>query len=448
MAKHDRVPPNDIGTEQAVLGAMLLDQDAAAQVFEILDETCFFKDAHRVIFLAALKLYQRNDPIDIVTMTEVLNAEDKIDAAGGAEYLADLVGMVASPANAEHHAWIVRRKSILRKLIHSSTRTIERCYEEPDDLSDLLEEAEREIFHLMQYRRTSEARPIGPILLDTFERLGELKANPGGVIGVPSGFTDLDRITSGWQAGDMIVLAGRPSMGKTAFSLILARNAAVKGGAPVGFFSLEMSWCQLGQRFLSAESGIDSDRLRSGFMQPDEWELRHSKITQHLDTWIFIDDTPGLSVTELRSRARRLCAQNSVGLIVIDYIGLMEYRGRYDTQQQKIAEISRHIKALAKDLNIPIIVLSQLSRAVETRQGDKRPILSDLRDSGALEQDADVVLFIYRPGVYDGHTDPSETEIIIAKQRNGPTGVVKLYFDLKNGRFVGLAKEQPEEAAF
>ena len=293
-----------------------------------------------------------------------------------------------------------------------------------------------EIFHLMQSRRTAKMRHVGPIMVEAFDELGELKKNPGGVTGLQSGFTKLDQMASGWQPGDMIVLAGRPSMGKTAFALCLARNAAVKSGVPVGFFSLEMTAKQLAYRLLSTETGIDSYRLRNAMMKEDEWELSQKKVVFIADTPLYIDDTPALSVSELRSEARRIVNQENVGLIIIDYIGLMELRESYDSQQHKIAEISRQLKSLAKELNVPIIVLSQLSRAVENRPKDNKPRLSDLRDSGAIEQDADVVLFLYRRGVYDEKTDQSEVELIVAKQRNGKTGSVDLRFEMERGRFL------------
>ncbi|RJP80163.1 MAG: replicative DNA helicase [Candidatus Zixiibacteriota bacterium] len=438
----DRLPPNAIEVEMAVLGAMMLDQEAAARVFEILDETCFFKDAHRKVFLAAQRLYQRNDPIDLVTVTEALNATRELEASGDAAYLAELVGMVASPANAEHHARIVLRKSLLRKLIHSCTRAIETCYQEPDDVDDLLDGVENEIFHLMQFRKTGGFRPIGPLLVNTFEKLENVRADKDGVIGVHSGFSNLDKLTSGFQAGDMIVLAGRPSMGKTAFSLNLARNAAVEHRVPVGYFSLEMAAHQLALRMLCAEAGVDSALLRTGKLDNRKFQKLPLVIGKLAEAPLYIDDTPALSVMELRARARRLKSEFNIGLVIIDYLGLMESSNKkVENQQQKVAEISRSLKALAKDLEVPVIVLSQLSRAVEMRPGDKRPILSDLRDSGAIEQDADVVMFLYREGVYKEDADKSYTEVIIAKQRNGPLGVAKVKFDLQTGRFLELAPE-------
>ncbi len=438
----ERVPPNAIEVEMAVLGAMMLDQEAAARVYEVLDETCFFKDAHKTIFLATQKLYQRNDPIDVVTVTEALNAENKLDEVGGAAYLAELVGMVASPANVEHHARIVLRKSLLRKMIHSCTRAIDQCYREPDDVTELLDATENEIFQLMKFRRTGGFRPLRSLVLQTHDRLDEMRGGPRGVTGVSSGFEELDKLTSGWQAGDMVVLAGRPSMGKTAFSLQLARNAAVNQKVPVGFFSLEMANHQLALRLMCAEAQVDSARVRSGTLEDKKWADLTTKIGKLYDAPFFIDDTPALSPMEIRSRARQLKSTHNIGLIIIDYIGLMELpHKKIESQQQKIAEISRSLKALAKDLDIPVIVLSQLSRAVETRHGDKRPILSDLRDSGAIEQDADVVIFLYRPGLYaekrdENKIDAQSTEIIVAKQRNGPLGTINLKFETNTGRFL------------
>lgn len=455
-ASLDRVPPNAIEVEMAVLGAMMLDQAAASQVYEILDETCFFKDAHKKIFLATQKLYQRNDPIDLVTVTETLNASKELDEVGGAAYLADLVGLVASPANAEHHSRIVLRKSLLRKLIHACTRAIDHSFQEPDDVDELLDEVENEIFHLMQFRKAGGFRPIGPLLVQAFERLENVGLGQKGITGVPSGYPDLDKLTSGFQAGDMVVLAGRPSMGKTGFSLNIARNAAVDFRIPVGFFSLEMASHQLALRLLCAEAEVDSARVRSCTLEASKWPRLSKVVGKLAEAPIYIDDTPALSVMELRARARRLRAEHNIGLVVVDYIGLMEFpQKKVESQQQKIAEISRNLKALAKDLEVPILVLSQLSRAVETRGGDKRPILSDLRDSGAIEQDADVVIFLYRAGAYEPYNADSDdgadkdlkelTEVIVAKQRNGPLGNARLRFDLQTGRFWSLAPEYLQE---
>ncbi len=438
----ERIPPNAIDVEMAVLGSMMLDQEAAARVYEVLDETCFFKDAHRTIFEATQKLYQRNDPIDLVTVTETLNAEDKLEEIGGPAYLAELIGIVASPANVEHHARIVLRKSLLRKTIHTCVRSIDKCYAEPDDVDELLDQTENEIFNLMQFRKTGGFRKLGPLMIDVQGRLENIRGDSDGVTGVASGFKVLDDLTSGWQQGDMIVLAGRPSMGKTAFSLNLARNAAIDHNMPIGFFSLEMADHQLALRMICAEVGVDSSKARSGRLPTEDY----NKLTTNnllFNAPFYIDDTPALSPMEIRARARRLKSEYDIGLVIIDYIGLMDLPGRrVESQQHKIAEISRSLKALAKDIEVPVIVLSQLSRAVETRPGDKRPILSDLRDSGAIEQDADVVLFIYRPGLYDkrknedNKADMSYTEIIVAKQRNGPLGTAKLSFNLQTGKFL------------
>jgi replicative DNA helicase len=438
----ERIPPSALDVEMAVLGAMMLDQEAASRVYEILDDSCFYKDAHKTIFQATLKLYQRNDPIDLVTVTEVLNADNKLDEVGGGAYLAELTGMVASPANAEHHARIVLRKSLLRKMIHTCTRTIDKCYSEPDEVNELLDSAENEIFQLMQFGKAGGFRKLGPLMVSVQGQLENLRSFEGGVTGVPSGFKDLDEKTSGWQPGDMIILAGRPSMGKTALALNFARNAAVEFKIPVGFFSLEMADHQLALRLMCSEVGVDSKLARTGKLGKEYNKLLKNNVL--FDAPFFIDDTPALSPMEIRARARRLKSEHDIGLILVDYIGLMEMPGRrIESQQQKIADISRSLKALAKDLKVPIIILSQLSRAVETRPGDKRPILSDLRDSGAIEQDADVVLFIYRPGLYAEKSDSSDTgesytEVIVAKQRNGPLGTAKLHFNLQSGRFESL----------
>ncbi len=436
---YDRIPPNAIDVEMLVLGAMMLDQTAVAKAFEILDETCFFKDAHRKIFLVMHKLYKRNDPVDIVTLTDALNASKQLEEVGGAAYLAELVGQVASPANVEHHARIVLRKSLQRKLIHSCTRAIEQCFQEIDDVDGLLDQVENEIFHLMQFRKTRSFRPIGPLLINTFEELEIARGDQEGIFGVRTGYTSLDQLTSGFQKGEMIVLAGRPSMGKTAFSLNIARNAAVTYRVPVGYFSLEMAAPQLALRMLCTEAGVNSKLVRTGKLPEKKFQKLPLVIGKLAEAPLYIDDTPALSVMELRARARHMRTEFDIGLIIIDYLGLMESSERkFESQQQKIADISRNLKALAKDLQVPILVLSQLSRAVEVRPGDKRPILSDLRDSGAIEQDADVVLFIFRGGVYRDDVDKHLTEINIAKQRNGPLGTVKFHFDLETGKFTEM----------
>jgi replicative DNA helicase len=314
----------------------------------------------------------------------------------------------------------------------------------------LLDQTENEIFHLMKFRKTGGFQPLTTLVSQTFSRLENVRSGPEGVTGVPSGFRDLDKLTSGWQAGDMIVLAGRPSMGKTALGLNVARNAAIDHKVPVGFFSLEMANHQLALRMMCAEARVDSAKVRSGVLEEKHWQRLSTEIGKLYDAPFFIDDTPALSPMELRARARQLKSAHDIGLIIIDYIGLMEFPHRkIESQQQKIAEISRSLKALSKDLEVPVIILSQLSRAVETRPGPKRPILSDLRDSGAIEQDADVVIFLYRPGLYEeksrdgAEVDQTHTEVIVAKQRNGPLGTAELRFNLQTGRFQSLDQIHP-----
>lgn len=428
----ERVPPQAVEVEAAVLGAMLLDQEGISVVQEIIDDTAFYRDAHRKIYNAIVALYERNEPTDLLTLTTELNKRQQLADVGGAFYLAGLVDNVSTAANIEYHAKIVFEKSMSRKLINASTQIAQRAYEATENAEDLLDEAEQMIFALSERKLSRGFTHLNPILHDTFENIERLHAHSSSVTGVATGFTKLDEMTAGFQPGDLIIIAARPSMGKTALCLNIARNASIDGKIGVGIFSLEMASHQLAQRMLCSEARVDSHLMRTGRLPGDAWSNLSIAVGSLAQAPIFIDETPAISVTEVRSRARRLISEHdNLGMLIIDYLQLMRGPREAESRQQEISAISRNLKALAKELNIPIVALSQLSRAVESRgDGQKRPQLSDLRESGAIEQDADVVLFIYRPSRY-GQVEEHEknrAEIIIGKQRNGPTGTVELVF--------------------
>ncbi len=448
LEKGARVPPQALEVEKSVLGAMLLDRQAVGTAIETIDETVFYREAHKKIFLAMQALFDKNEPIDVITLTEELKRRNELEDIGGSYYLAELAAMVPSAANIEYHLKIIRDKALLRQLIMVCSAVIHTAYEEGEDAEKILDAAESEVLSISQTHRQKGYEWIKPLITDTIHELEHLHQSAHqGIIGVPSGFTELDNITAGFQKSDLIILAGRPSMGKTAFALNLARNAAVDHKIPVGFFSLEMSNQQLVQRLLCLEAEIDSQRLRTGRLTSEEWPKLSRRIGRLVDAPIYIDDTPSLDVLKLRARARRMVAERKVGMIIVDYLQLMEGPRGMESRQQEISAISRSLKTLAKELEIPVIALSQLSRAVESRT-DRRPTLADLRESGAIEQDADVVMFVYRPEAYgipnfdDDDKTPSENmvEIIIGKHRNGPIGSVKLVFLKHYGKFANYAR--------
>ncbi len=438
-----RSAPWSPDAEQAVLGAMLLDQDAALRAAELLDHAVFYREAHRRLFRAMVALTEQRVVIDHVTLRDELLRRNELDSAGGIEYLAELVDSVATPANLEHHAKILREKSILRRLIEASTGIIQQAYEGRLGANELLDQAEGRIFRISQERRTDGFVRIKEMLWPTMERIETLHRSGTAVTGVPSGFADLDGLTSGFQRSELIIVAARPSMGKTAFCLNIATNAAHKGHG-VAIFSLEMSKDALVQRMLCAEAMIDSQAVRQGRIRDSDYPklARASGILQQCPIWI--DDSPSLTLLEMRGKARRLRAEAEVGLIVVDYLQLMRSPEYSENRVQEISDISRSLKALARELEIPVIALSQLSRASEQRGGDKTPMLSDLRDSGAIEQDADVVIFIHRPEMYKDLREKAESagqnieglaDIHLAKHRNGPTGNLKLQFHKAFTRF-------------
>jgi replicative DNA helicase len=432
--------------EQAVLGAMLLDQDAALRAAELLDHSQFYQDAHRRLFRAAVALTEQRVVIDHITLRNELSRRDELDLVGGADYIAELVDSVATAANLEHHARIIREKAILRRLIEASTAIIQEAYDGHQSANELLDHAEGRIFRISQERRQEGFVRIKEMLWPTMERIETLQKSGKSVTGVPSGFEDLDALTSGFQRSELIILAARPSMGKTAFVLNVAANAAHEGHG-IAIFSLEMSKDAIVQRLLCAEARVDSQRVRRGMLRDTDFTAlaRAAGWLQQCPIWI--DDSPALTLLEMRSKARRLRADNEVGLIVVDYLQLMRSPEYSENRVQEISDISRSLKGLARELEIPVIALSQLSRASEQRGGERKPILSDLRDSGAIEQDADVVVFIHRPEYYDREDETKRgiAEIMLAKHRNGPTGDVTLAFHRELTRFDSYsAREGPE----
>jgi replicative DNA helicase len=449
----DRTPPYSEPAEQAVLSAMMLDADALLRATEHVDESMFYREAHRRLFRAMVSLSERGEVIDPLTLSEELSRKNELEAAGGREYIAYLVDVVPTAANIEYHAKIVREKALRRRLIEVSTAIVSDAFDSARTSAELLDEAEHRIFEVNQSRGTEGFTRVKELMYEAMERIEQLHLAGESVTGVPSGFKDLDEMTAGFQPSDLVIVAARPSMGKTAFVLNIAQNAALDAKAPVAFFSLEMSKQSLLQRMLTSEARIDAQRLRKGKLRDDEFVQlgRAAGLLSQAPIWI--DDTPAISLLEMRSKARRLKAENDLGMIIVDYLQLMTGPPGVENRQQEISVISRSLKALARELRVPVIALSQLSRAPEQRAGDnKRPQLSDLRESGAIEQDADVVMFLYRQEYYDrlegkdpmapdkdGNTSAGIAEVIVGKQRNGPTGTVKLYFNHAFTRFENLS---------
>lgn len=443
--EHGKVPPQAVDLEEAVLGAMLIEQKAVNEVIDVLSPHSFYREAHGKIYQAIYNLFERGEPIDIMTVTAELRKMGDLEFVGGAYKISSLTNRVASSANIQVHAHIISQKHILRELIRISTETIRTAFEESTDVFDLLDKAENDLFSVAQGNIRKDWDSLSDVLKEAITNIENAKDNVDGVSGVPTGFTALDRITSGWQNSDLIIIAARPSMGKTAFVLSMARNIAVDFKMPVAVFSLEMSSVQLVNRLISSETGISSEKLRQGNLEPHEFQQLHTRIKKLSGASLFIDDTPSLSIFEFRAKARRMKAKHNISIIIVDYLQLMTASGdRSGNRQEEISTISRSLKTVAKELNVPIIALSQLSRAVETRGGDKKPILSDLRESGAIEQDADIVSFIYRPEYYqieqdeDGNDLRDVGQIIIAKHRNGALDTVNLKFVKQFARFENM----------
>lgn len=439
----DRVPPYSVEAEQSVLGAMLLDAEAVLAAGEILRPEDFYQENHQHIFRTMVELANRGVACDLVTVSEALRQEGRLEAVGGIAYLSDLAAAVPSTANIEYYAHIVSEKSLLRQLIREANRIIEQSYAATDEASAILDEAERAILNVAQRRGGRDFLPVREALVEAFDRIEYLAQNHGVIPGLSTGFRDLDRLTSGLQPADFIVVAARPSMGKTSFCLNIAQHVAAVEKRPVALFSLEMSREQLVQRLLAAEARISGQKLRTGALDEEDWPRLVAAMGRLAELPIFIDDSPVLTVMDIRAKTRRLVQEHGPGLVIIDYLQLIQGHGRTESRQQEISEISRGLKALAREVKSPVVALSQLSRAVEQRV-DKRPVLSDLRESGAIEQDADLVAFIYRDEYYNPDTDKKGiAEVIISKQRNGPTGVVQLAFLKDFTLFYNLTLEEP-----
>jgi replicative DNA helicase len=447
-AYRDRRPPYSPEAETAVIAAMLMDQDAILRATEHVDDTMFYVEKYRRIFRAMIALSERGEVVDPLTLADELGRRGELEAAGGKETLGELIDAIPTSANVEYHAKIVKEKALLRRLIETSTSIVAEAFEAKMTAAELLDDAEHKIFQVSQQRGTQGFTRVKELMWPTMERIEQLQRGGKTVTGVASGFTDLDEMTSGFQPADLIIVAARPSMGKTAFVLNLAQHAAIEGNTGVAIFSLEMSKESLVQRMLTAEGRVDAQKMRKGMLRDDDYSrlARAAGILSGAPIWI--DDTPAITLLEMRSKARRLKADSNLGLVVVDYLQLMQGPPSAESRQQEVSQISRGLKALAKELSVPVIALSQLSRAPEQRAGDHRPQLSDLRESGAIEQDADLIMFIYRQEVYDGPTDKDgnslegRAEIIVGKQRNGPIGIVNVFFHKAYTRFENYTQRE------
>lgn len=439
-----RLPPQNLDAEQSILGGILLDNQALNSVLEILEQGDFYSESHRKIFAAVVDLSERNEPSDLITLSNILKDKKHLDQVGGMAYLASLVDNVPSAANVAYYAKIVKEKAILRRLIGTATEILTKSYNAGADVDEVLDDAEHAIFEISENKIRPAFHPIKNIIKDSFKTIEKLYERKELITGVPTGFGKIDDLTSGLQKSDLIIVAGRPSMGKTAFALNIAQHAAMEGGIPVAIFSLEMSKEQLALRMLSTVAKVDSQRLRKGFLGETDWPKLTTAAGQLSEALIYIDDTPAITALEMKAKARRLKAESGLGLIILDYLQLMRGGTYKESREQEISDISRSLKALAKELSVPVIALSQLNRKVEDRT-NRRPQMADLRESGAIEQDADVIAFIYRDEVYNKSEDNPEkglAEVIIGKQRNGPTGMVKLAFLEKYTCFENLARPE------
>lgn len=439
----DRTLPHNLEAEKCVLGAILINNHAFNQATEVIDSGDFFRDAHRRLFDKMVALSERSQPIDLVTLKDELVRSGELDEVGGPAYISALTDGVPRSANVEHYARIVKEKSTLRRLIQSATEVLGRAYDAEEDADTLLDEAERSIFQIAEHRMRSGFVRVGEMVDSGYQMIEKLQQQRGLVTGVPTGFVDLDEMTSGFQKSDLVIIAARPGMGKTSFVMNMALNSAIEAGKSVGVFSLEMSKEQLFMRMLTSEARVDAHRFRGGFFGEQDYARLVEAFARLHDAKVFIDDTPGVGILEMRAKSRRLKLEHGLDMLIVDYLQLMQGRGKFENRQQELSTISRALKILAKELEIPILALSQLSRAPETRS-DHRPQLSDLRESGALEQDADIVMFIFREDMYqvEGERNPESegmAEIILGKQRNGPTGSVKLAFLKQYTRFENLA---------
>lgn len=441
----DRVPPQNIEAEQAVLGAILLDSDAIVTAQEKIRAHDFYRSSHRLIFEAMVELAEEQEPIDLVTLTSLLRDKKQLEEVGGVQYLTELAHAVPTAANVDYYAQIIEEKSMLRRLIRTATEIVTEGFASEDSVGELISDAEKRIMEIANQRSTSGFIAIRDVLMEVFERVESLYNQKGTITGIPSGFADLDRMTSGFQRSDLIIVAARPSVGKTAFALNIAQNVSVRAKETVAIFSLEMSAAQLVQRILCAEANVDATRMRTGHLESEDWEKLTMAIGTLSDAQIYIDDSPAITVADIRAKCRRLKRERGLGMVLIDYLQLIHGRGKPgENRQQEVSDISRTLKQIARELDVPVIALSQLSRGVEQRQ-DKRPMMSDLRESGSIEQDADIVSFLYRDDYYDKESEkPNIIEIIIAKQRNGPVGTVELVFLKNYNKFVNLDRNHQE----
>ena len=440
------LPPQNIEAEQAVLGTILIQDKALLKVIDLLQPGDFYRDAHKTIYAAMMALFDKHEPHDLITVTGLLSDQNKLEDVGGAAYLASLTDIIPFTGTLVHHARIIRKKSILRRLIQTSTEVAARCYDAQDDIDTLVDEAEKTIFEIAHSKKGEGFQPMSSVVPKAFDRINRLFDKQEHITGVATGYDELDRITAGLQPAEMIILAARPSMGKTALAMNIVQHAAMIGKVPVAVFSLEMSVESLALRMLCSLGPIDSQRIRTGRLIDSDWPKLTRATGMLSEAPIYIDDTPGLTVLEMRAKARRLKSEQDLGLIVVDYLQLMQGKSSSENRAQEISDISRSLKAMAKELNVPVLALSQLNRSLENRT-DKRPQLADLRESGAIEQDADVIMFIYRDEVYnraEGNPNRGLAEIIVGKQRNGPTGVIKLSFLGEYTRFENYSNRAPD----
>jgi replicative DNA helicase len=443
----DKLPPQNLEAEQSVLGAVLLENTALLKCIEIITPDDFYRESHRRIYNAMLDLFDKSEAIDLVTLTEHLTKKNAIETVGGASYLASIAAQVPTAANARYHAKIVREKALLRSLLHSSTDIASKVYEDTSEADELLDYAEKSIFEISDKRIKVAFTPVRDVINDSIKMIEDLVERKEVITGVPSGFTDIDEMTTGFQKGDLIILGGRPSMGKTAFGLNIVQHVGVELNEPAAIFSLEMSTRQLMLRMLCSEAMVDSNKVRKGFInRGEDWTKLTGAAGRLKEAPIYIDDSAAIGVLEMRAKARRLKMEHGLSVVMVDYLQLMSGRGDFERREQEISDISRSLKALARELDVPVIALSQLNRGVEQRT-DKHPTLADLRESGAIEQDADVICFLFRDEVYDklNPDKKGKAKVIVAKQRNGPTGIVHLTFLSQYTRFVSTSREYEGE---
>jgi replicative DNA helicase len=435
----DKLPPQNLEAEQTVLGAIMLENTALYKTVEILKSEDFYRGSHRKIYRGMLELLEKNEPIDIITLSDHLRKKNELEEVGGASYLSSLVNSVPTTANVVYHSKIITSQAIMRSLITAATDIISKVYEGQSDADEMLDFAEKTIFAISEKKLSASFTPLNTLIKDSFEHIEQLYDRRHIISGIPSGFKDLDELTTGFQEGDLIIIGGRPSMGKTALSLNIAQYSAKESKKPVAIFSLEMSKRQLAMRMLCSEANVDSNSIRKGIIKKSDWHKLTSAASNLGDAPIYIDDSSDITALEMRAKARRLKLEHGLGLVIVDYLQLMRGRSGAERREQEISEISRSLKSLARELSVPVIALSQLNRAVESRKPKPIPNLSDLRESGAIEQDADLILFLFREEVYNKEAEKGKAELFIAKQRNGPTGEINLSFISSSTKFANYA---------